>query len=378
MKIRSILNLCVGLILGTLLFEGLMRLDEFWPIWKVAPVTQASFYGPDPNTGYTHRPNSDGFWMQENRAWHRVNRKGYLGPAVSDIPSEDTLRIAVVGDSVTESLQVPDKETFIRQAESQLNQDGQAIELLNLGLAGATIAVSAARIDHLVLAQKPGFIVLFLSASGFLSAAPGDDSAFPAYVKDTHGNIVRGTGYRLGRGFQLRSSEAGEVLYWLLDNVRVANIVNNRKNVGFFAEIETPTRPEGGAAKPIAKNCALERDELTPTQQAILKDISTYPDGTRPRLILAVTNLSGQCASDAERRHFVQQLSAAFSQTQASSWVIDWDARLSDNLPKSVHDLSALAGFGRGLGRGHLNETGHAVYAAALVDVIRKVVEAGS
>ncbi|MDF1748243.1 MAG: hypothetical protein P1V34_05140 [Alphaproteobacteria bacterium] len=374
-RFRPLLLFCTGLIVGTILMEGILRMNEVWPLWKVATVAQASFYGPDWDTGYSHRPDRDGLWLTENRAWRHVNKTGQLGPDYSIPPMPGTLRVAVVGDSIVESLQVADEDTFIRKSEHLLRHDKIHAEVLNFGLSGASAAVSAARIDHAVFSASPDLIVLLLKSPELLLARVGDDSAFPAYISGSSNEIVRGTEFRQGRGFQLRSGILGSVLYWLLDHSRLANILNNRKNVGFFNEVSNPQNNEVSTAAAAPQTCAFNHKTMSPVQQAILDDLSYYPDGSQPRLILALTGLSTQCDSLTERQTIIEEVYKALSKRLPDVSVLDLDAVLSTHMAGPEPDLSVLHGFGRNLGTGHLNKRGHNLYAAVLTDAIQRFIE---
>lgn len=372
MILRSLLKFCAGILVGTFLFEGALRVAEVWPLWKVAPVVQASFYGPDPDTGYQLRPNREGLWITEHRAWKYVNKDGYLGPTHSPPRSPDAVRVAVVGDSIVESLQVPDEKTFVRQSEIILAQDHGPIEMMNFGLAGASVAVSAARMDHIIRSVSPTLIFLILNSAELLDAQPGDDSAYPAYKSDAAGNVIRSTGFRQSIGFKMRSGTLGSILYWSLDHLRMANILNNRKNIGFFSELAKPAvAPSEGKPSVNTTTCSFYHERTSAVQSAILDDLSSYPDGEQPQLILALTGLSRRCSSEPSRHAVVKEVSLAFSQRLPAFTVLDWDAQLLKRLPNITRDIKGLNGFGRDLGKGHLNEKGHALYAAALADAIQ-------
>ena len=77
-------------------------------------------YRPDPLTGYGLQPGARGRWTQEGNSVVSINRSGYHDRDWSPVPKAGTLRIAVLGDSFTEALQVPEAESWVRQLPAAL------------------------------------------------------------------------------------------------------------------------------------------------------------------------------------------------------------------------------------------------------------------
>ncbi|MGH9361926.1 MAG: SGNH/GDSL hydrolase family protein, partial [Thermoanaerobaculia bacterium] len=79
---------------------------------RLAGYSHPNFYRPEPVRGWGLRPGAAGRWRQEGDAPVRINRDGLRDEEhpVAKPPGE--LRIALLGDSMVEALQVPRDRTF--------------------------------------------------------------------------------------------------------------------------------------------------------------------------------------------------------------------------------------------------------------------------
>src|SRR5258708_964886 len=107
---------------------------------RLAGISYPNFYRPDPDRGWALRPGAEGWWRQEGLAYVRVSSAG-LRDVEHPIPKPaGRLRIAVLGDSCAEALQVPVGQTFWKLLERRLPGcpavAGRAVEALDFGVAG--------------------------------------------------------------------------------------------------------------------------------------------------------------------------------------------------------------------------------------------------
>src|SRR5713226_2983860 len=99
----NVMLACFGVAVAFLIGEIVVRL---------AGLAPANFYTYDAHLGWAMEPGAGGWQEQEGRAYLQVNRDGFRGPDYLRQKPVDTLRIAVLGDSVTEAQQVPYEDTF--------------------------------------------------------------------------------------------------------------------------------------------------------------------------------------------------------------------------------------------------------------------------
>src|SRR5438552_12805145 len=127
----KLLLLLLGLITGALVSELVLRLIGY---------SYPQFYQLDYSRGYALRPGMEGWYRKEGESYVRINRDGLHDREHSKNKPPDTIRIAVVGDSYPEALQVSPEQAFWAVMERQLQDCGgfgaKKVEVLNFGVSG--------------------------------------------------------------------------------------------------------------------------------------------------------------------------------------------------------------------------------------------------
>ena len=99
-------------------------------------------YSDDEFTGTSLTPGSNGWWTREGRGFVEINSRGMRdNREYENFPKSNTYRVAVVGDSYVEALQVDVNQTFWRLMESRLNSQCNNLryrefEVLPFGVSG--------------------------------------------------------------------------------------------------------------------------------------------------------------------------------------------------------------------------------------------------
>ena len=105
---------------------------------RIAGISYPSFTVPDDVLSWMHRPGSSGWYTGEGRAFIRINRDGWRDTEHSKTKPDAAFRIAIIGDSYAEALQLPLEETFWSTMRRKLSAcgsfAGQEIEVLNFGV----------------------------------------------------------------------------------------------------------------------------------------------------------------------------------------------------------------------------------------------------
>src|SRR5258705_6786632 len=126
-KVRLIV---IGFIVAIILAELALRLVGY---------SFPEFYIADPARGYALRPNVQGWYRKEGESFVSINSDGLHDREHTKEKPPHTIRVAVVGDSFAESLQVPIEATFWPIMETRLKKCASAtddIELLNFVVSG--------------------------------------------------------------------------------------------------------------------------------------------------------------------------------------------------------------------------------------------------
>lgn len=117
-----------------------------------------------------YQPGQGGVWRvrDEIAAPYRINAQGWNSPA-PDYPLErkpGTSRIAFVGDSFVEALQVPVEKSFAEVVTARLAANGP-VEAQRFGVAGAPLSQYLHMVEREVAARRPDRIVVTLVHNDF-------------------------------------------------------------------------------------------------------------------------------------------------------------------------------------------------------------------
>ena len=151
----KILLALVGLIMALILVEvGLRLLGIEYP----------NFYDYDPHLGNKLRPGVKGRWLTEGGGYVSINSDGLRDREHDISKPPNTLRIAVLGDSFTEAMQVNREEIFWAIMEKDLrgckNLQGRNIEVINFGQSGFGTTQELLALKHRAWKHSPDLVLL--------------------------------------------------------------------------------------------------------------------------------------------------------------------------------------------------------------------------
>ncbi len=113
----KLLAVAAGVSAGLLCAEVCLRLAGF---------RYPNLYREDPHVGYTLRPGAEGWWEREGKTYVRINSDGLRDYEHARRKPPGTLRVAVLGDSYAEALQVPMESAFWSVAAREMQSCGAA------------------------------------------------------------------------------------------------------------------------------------------------------------------------------------------------------------------------------------------------------------
>ncbi|MBC8352451.1 MAG: SGNH/GDSL hydrolase family protein [Planctomycetes bacterium] len=153
--LRRLLLIGFGGVIGILLAETTLRF---------VGIADPSPYQPDRILGSRLKPDYAGWNTKENSVFFRTNRVGFRDREHAEAKPDDTIRIAVLGDSYCEALQVELNETFWAVCEQELNQceatSGKKIEVLNTGVSGYGTAQELLMLRNELWQYEPDIVLL--------------------------------------------------------------------------------------------------------------------------------------------------------------------------------------------------------------------------
>ncbi len=149
----ALLGLAIGLVTAEVLLQ-------------VAPYDVLSYplYQTDETFGAVLRPNLAGWQTKEGRVFVRTNAQGFRDRPWTAAKAAGTFRIAVLGDSYAEAVQVEREEAFWAVLERELTDCLPAayrrVEVLNFGVSGYGTGQELLMLRHKVWDFDPDLVLL--------------------------------------------------------------------------------------------------------------------------------------------------------------------------------------------------------------------------
>lgn len=176
---RRLALVCAGVAAGLLLAEGVLR---------VLHISYPVFFERDPIAGAWHRPGVSGWHIREGHGWAEINSAGMRDREHALEKPPDVFRIAVLGDSYAEALQVDLEETFWSVLERELSGcsalTGRRAEVLDFGVSGHGTAQQLQVLRHRAWDYDPDLVLLAFVSNDVRnnSRVLEGDPARPYYV----------------------------------------------------------------------------------------------------------------------------------------------------------------------------------------------------
>ncbi|HBL27449.1 MAG TPA: G-D-S-L family lipolytic protein, partial [Acidobacteria bacterium] len=203
---------------------------------RIAGVSNPNFYGPDPVRGWALRPEAHGRWTKEGDAEVRINRDGLRDDEHPVARPAGEVRIAVLGDSCVEALQVPAEATFSAILEQELARcpavGGRRVEVLNFGVSGYGTAQELLTLQHQVWKYDPGLVLLaFYSGNDVRNNwRPLElDPMRPYLMPQPDGSLTVDDSFLQTEGYRFRQTGVARLLYGAFDHSRLLQLAKQAK-----------------------------------------------------------------------------------------------------------------------------------------------------
>lgn len=369
----KLLAISIGLFMSLLLAECGLRL---------ASVGRPVFHRPDGTYGMVLIPGAEGWFVNEGRAHVTVNADGFRDVAHAKAKPAGTLRIAVLGDSFTEALQVPREEAYWSVLGEELRAcpalAGREVEMMSFGVSGYSTAQAFLLLQRRVWAWSPDVVVLgFQTGNDLADNHPALGAAAAPFYRLEGAQLVLDTSRARSLG------TGGRATLWMIRHSRVLQLVNQVRlnlaqcgKVGACGEDLDLARGEAGLRNQIYLPPADETwREAWRVTEALLRAMRDDVAAHGARFFLVTLSNGIQVHPDvAVREEFRTRLGAAD--------LFHADRRLGElaaaaGIPalalapifaeRAAKDRTYLHGFtGANLGKGHWNRVGHRAAAEAI------------
>ena len=122
------------------------------------------FYCYDQYRGWGLNPGAHGRYKREGESYVRINSDGFRGPDYPKAKPPGVVRVAVIGDSYAEAIQVDENKTFTAVTGRELADcpllKGKRVEAMNFGVDGYGTAQELITLQRKVWAYSPDIVVL--------------------------------------------------------------------------------------------------------------------------------------------------------------------------------------------------------------------------
>jgi hypothetical protein len=410
LRLVKLAMLLAAILFGLLVAEVGLRLAGYsYPV----------FYTPDTVRGFSLRPGVSGWYRKEGAAYIQINSEGLRDREHAKQKPPNTLRIALLGDSYAEALQVPLEDAFWVVLEQRLQgcrafTGGRRVELINFGVSGYGTAQELLTLREKVWDYSPDIVLLAVTTNNDITdnlRAFKKTDEIPYFVY-RDGQLTLDDSFRRSRTFRLRHSTLSRAGRWLRDHLRVVqafheghyalkNYLASRRAP--VAPVAAPPQTRDAANAPAAGAPARAQDNAAAVADELGIDNLIYREPsdaawleawrvTEGLLRLMRDEVRGRGArfivttlSNGVQVHPRPEARAAFLARVGANDIFYPDARLKSLGEREGFPVLMLApslqqyaeqrqvflhGFGRGLGNGHWNAEGHRVAGELLAQRI--------
>jgi hypothetical protein len=228
-----------GLFMGVIIGEIGLRVASIEGYQKIGDFVDSAptgFHTADPNLGWKLKPGVSGEWKGEGASFVQVNSEGLRDREHTKAKPPNTLRVAVLGDSFTEAIQLPVEQTFWSKLERKLGncaavKGRKNVEVINFGVQGYGTAQSLIMLRKKVWDYNPDIVVLaFFIGNDVINNSPKleYDRYRPFFVYNASGKLVADMSFRklapIDRN-QNAVSFVDRLPGWLVNNSRILQVV---------------------------------------------------------------------------------------------------------------------------------------------------------
>jgi hypothetical protein len=202
----------------------------------------------DPKTGAAHIPGASGWYRREGQSWVEINRDGMRGPNVAIQKPEGTYRIALLGDSYIEAVQVPFESTVGEVMARRLSGLRRGpVQVLNFGAGGYGTTQELLTLQQKVWKYSPDLIVLAVTAGNDISDnyRPLRRSGYIPYHVFQGDSLVVDSSFLTSKEYLDRSTWGSRILLGLVQHSRLVQLVNQ---VRYSWRVGERRRDRGAAA----------------------------------------------------------------------------------------------------------------------------------
>jgi hypothetical protein len=364
----KLLTVVLSVVIALFIIEALLRIAGYsYPILTTT----------DQTLGVALRPGAEGWYRKEGEAYIHINSDGLRDREHAKAKPANTVRIAVLGDSFAEALQLPAENTFWAVMEKRLGGcntfAGRAVEVINFGVSGYGTAQELLTLRNKVWDYQPDIILLAVTTGNDIAdnsrALKGDD--IPYFVL-RNGELVLDDSFKDSSFFRSHDSQRYRFLRRAADYSR---LVQGLYQARYAFQIHGSANAEVDLAEPgqsplvyRAPDDAVWDDAWRVTEKLLLAIRDEVRSKSVKFLVVTLSNSIQVNPDAATREKFMRafKVDDLFYPDKRIKALGEREGLPVLNLAPLLLDYATrnqtyLHGFGQNVGRGHWNAAGHRV-----------------
>ncbi|MDB9516676.1 SGNH/GDSL hydrolase family protein [Roseofilum reptotaenium CS-1145] len=194
---------------------------------------QPNFFQTDQDLGWTHQAGVSGWWTAEGEAYIEISSAGLRDREHPIEKPPNTFRIALLGDSFSEALQVPLEQTYWWFMQHALQNcpalQGQTVDVINFGVTNYGTGQQLLRLRRDVWQYNPDIVLLAVFTGNDVpdNYKPLDARNRPYFVYNNQGELVPDMSFRNPDKTlpPYNLSRVDRLPDWLVDHSRILQLV---------------------------------------------------------------------------------------------------------------------------------------------------------
>ena len=172
--------------------------------------------------GFENRPNTSGWYFLEGKSYVKINSRGFNDIEHSVPKEKGTFRVAVLGDSYVEAIQVDRSDKFWNRLEKIANQKYrgnkiQKYEVMAFGVSGWGPLQQLLLLENEVLKYNPDLIIVLITTGNDIE----DSSKVFGNIKNRPYFVKKDGSYRIDTSFRNVQNSLWKKDLGVIDNLSI-------------------------------------------------------------------------------------------------------------------------------------------------------------
>ncbi len=216
-------------------FGFLVAIAILEPALRILGIGYPNLYEHDPFCGFRLRKGTSGVWTREGHGNVFINSMGFRGPEIN-AKRTNVFRIAVLGDSFIEALQVDQADTFCARLQNLLNQisvsESRVYEVINCGVSGFGTAQELLMLQQYVFPLNPDAVLLAVYPENDIwnnSRELAVDESRPYFTLGDNSTLVSDMSFRASLPWMVGNTPYERIKAAIVNRSRILQVIQEAK-----------------------------------------------------------------------------------------------------------------------------------------------------